>query len=169
MDRPEFIAILTPLVLAMRAEFDDPTWGAYYRVLHDVPVTVLAATVDTLMREPLEFFPKAGELRAKAERHRRMLLATKPHAACVECEDSRGWRKVLVEGALTVQRCPCVAAHQAQLEGMGLRTAIAMLPGEECAGDEHVYPTMEQLPETHRVRLQAIANQKQIRLRRKDE
>jgi hypothetical protein len=160
MTRDVFAAMLEPLVLAMRAEFDGPTWAAYYRVLGDVPASVLSATVDAAMREPLEFFPKAGELRAKAERQRRMLLALRPHEACCECEDSKGWRRRLVDGRLFSERCPCVKRHQAHLEELGLLTAIAQLPNEEGAGDEAVYPTAEQLPATLQSRLKQIAGDK---------
>src|SRR3990167_3481898 len=43
--RQQFEDILKPLVLALRAEFDVPTWTIYARALEDVPQVLLAAAV----------------------------------------------------------------------------------------------------------------------------
>lgn len=164
MTKAEFIQILEPLVIAMRAEFDQPTWTAYFRALEDVPAGVLAVSVQTLLREPLAFFPKAGELRATAERQRRVLLAAYPYEGCAECEDQRGFRTVLTEGGQkTVSVCPCKARHHARLSRLGIAEPMAALPGEAGAGDERTYPTLEQLPAAVRTQLLDVAAQKALR------
>lgn len=164
MTRDEFRAILTPLVLAMRADFDVPTWAAYYQTLHDVPAEVLEAMVAQVQREPREFFPKAGELRAACERTRRQILALDPWSPCVECEDQPGWRAVLdAAGTPRVQRCPCKVRYQSRFEARGLWDALSPLPGEVGAGDERLFPTLEQLPTPVREQLTTIAGQKVLR------
>lgn len=164
MTREEFRAVLSPLVLAMRAEFDAPTWTAYYQALEDVPVGVLQLSVQTLMREPLAFFPKAGEFRAMAEKQRRVLLAAYPYDGCVECEGQRGFRTVLgTEGQKTVEACPCKARHRQHLERLGLAAPLVALPNEAGVGDVAEYPSLEQLPATVRQQLVDVAAQKVLR------
>lgn len=163
MEHGEFVAILTPLVLAMRAEFDQPTWGAYHRALQDVPESVLALAVDSAMREPREFFPKAGELRAMCERQRRYLLAANRYEGCVDCEDSKGWRATLIAGVPKVEKCPCSERYKAKLETMGLLAAISPLPGETTGESEQVFLTLEQLPQPIQERLRLVAGQKVLR------
>lgn len=157
------MATLTPLLLAMRTEFDQPSWTVYFKALGDVPAPLLEATVDAMLREPREFFPKVGELRARAERERRVLLLAHPHEACCECEDSKGWRTVLVEGVSRMQRCPCVARHQERLASLGLAAPLAQLAGESVSEGEQVYPTLEQLPANVRQQLVGVARQKVLR------
>jgi hypothetical protein len=157
------MAALSPLVIGMRAEFDQPTWSVYYAALRDVPAVLLESAVQAMLREPREFFPKVGELRAASEKQRRMLLATMPHEACCECESSKGWRSVLVDGVSRVQRCPCVKRHQEKLKGMGLLESVSALPGEAERESEQVFPTVEQLPANIRKQLGTIAGQKAIR------
>ena len=164
MQRSEFVEILEPLVLAMRAEFDQPTWTAYFRALEDVPAGVLSVAVQSLLREPLEFFPKAGELRATAERQRRVLLAAYPYDGCAECEDQRGFRTVITDGGQkTVTACPCKERHRSMLARMGVVEPLAALPGESGAGDDRTYPTLEQLPAAVRTQLLDVASQKVLR------
>jgi hypothetical protein len=162
VERTEFVEILEPLALAMRAEMDGPTWTAYYRALSDVAAPLLAAVVDGMFHQALEFFPKAPELRAACERQRRAVLAANPHEACCDCEHSRGWCQVLVNDVPKVQRCPCVARHQQRLEALGVREPLAALPAE-AAGDEQVYPSFGQLPAGIRQQLEAVAARKQLR------
>lgn len=128
MQRPEFVAILSPLVLAMRADFDTPTWAAYFQALQDVPARLLQATVDAMLREARAFFPKAGELRAGAERARQALIAAHPYDGCIECEYSKGWRPVLVAGQATVERCPCRQRHLEKLADLGVGDQPLALP-----------------------------------------
>lgn len=163
MERDEFAAIVSPLVLGMRAEFDQPTWSAYYAALRDVPAVLLENAVSVMLREPREFFPKVGEFRAVAERSRRQLLALHPHEACVECEHSRGWRQRTVDGVSKMERCPCLARHQVKLKGMGLLEAVTSLPGESAGESEQVFPSVAELPADVRQRLGQIAGQKVLR------
>lgn len=160
MTHEEFVGILAPLVLAMRAEFDAPTWQAYFRVLRDVPPGLLDAAVDVLMREPREFFPKAGELRAACERQRRVFLAGHRYDGCASCEQSKGWRTVLVDGLPRAEKCPCLTVHKAKLAGLGLLEPISALPGEAAGEDDGVYPTMDQLPTAVQQRVKLLAEQK---------
>lgn len=163
MERNDFRQVLSPLVLGMRADFDQPTWAVYYAALRDVPAVLLESAVAVMLREPREFFPKVGEIRAACERQRRVLLAANPHEACAECEMSKGWRSVLVGNVPKVERCPCVSRHQAKLKGMGLLEAVTSLPGEAERESEQVYPTLEQLPANVRQQLGTIAGQKVLR------
>lgn len=163
MDRDTFIAILTPLLLAMRVDFDLATWAAYYRVLSDVSVPVLEAAVDAISREPREWFPKAGELRGVCEQQRRQLVAAHPWTACCLCEDSPKWRAVLVEGVTRVEKCPCVEQHRMSLKDQGILDPIAPMAGELTGDSEQVFPTMAQLPAGVRERLTGIAGQKALR------
>ena len=163
MDRVTFVGLLTPLVLAMRADFDQPTWTAYFRALHDVPAPLLEAVVEAMLREPLEFFPKAGELRARAERQRRLVLAANPHDGCCECEDQRGWRATIVDGVPWVEKCPCLERHKAKLERLGVLAPVAQLKGEATGENEPVYPSMDQLPAPVRSQLTSIAGRKALK------
>lgn len=163
MERSDFMQALSPLVIGMRAEFDQPTWAAYYLALRDVPAVLLESAVAVMLREPREFFPKVGELRAAAEKQRRVLLAANPHEACAECEGQKGWRSVRVGNIPKVERCPCIARHQAKLKGMGLLEAVSALPGEGERENEPVYPALEQLPANVRQQLGQIADRKALR------
>jgi hypothetical protein len=162
--RPEFVAILTPLTLAMRAELDGAGWTAYYRAFSDVPPALLSQVIERMLREPLSFFPKAGELRAECEKQRRAILAIHPYEGCVECEHSKGFREVIgASGQTTVEPCPCKARHRERLEGLGVGTPLASLPGEAEAQSEQVYPTVEQLPAAMRQTLLETVKQKVLR------
>src|SRR3990167_5494480 len=81
--REQFEAILKPLVLALRAEFDLPTWTAYFRALEDVPPALLAAAVSRAAKSAT-FMPKPGELRTWAEEARQAVIAAYPFTGCVE-------------------------------------------------------------------------------------
>lgn len=163
MERNAFVELLNPLVLATRTEFDLPTWNAYFRALADVSEPLFAATVDGLLREPLAFFPKAGELRQACEKQRRVLLAAHRYDGCVECEDSIGWRPLLVDGVARVDRCPCKARYKARLAAMGLDVQVTPLVAPGGAGEVEAFPTLEQLPAPVRERLQLVAGQKAMR------
>ena len=164
MTLDEVRAVLIPVALALRADFDGPTQRAFHRVLADTPVAFVLAGVEQLIDTGLKFMPNASELLTAAEYARRRLLAAHPYEGCIECEGQRGFRTVHIEGGQsTVQVCPCKARHRARLEQMGLGTPLATVPGEAGAGDEAVYPTLSQLPERIRVRLAQVAGQKGLR------
>lgn len=165
MERAEFVAILEPLRLALRADFDKATWGAYYHALKDVSAPLLLAVREQMMRETREFFPKTGELRAACERRRRVLLAENPYDGCAECQGFPGYRTVNANNGLqpTVERCPCKGRYLEKLERLGLRESLGDLPGEAGVGEnERVYPTLEELPTSIRQQLQHVANRKQL-------
>jgi hypothetical protein len=163
MTRPELVAILEPLRLAMRAEIDAPTWAAYFRVLQSVPAVLLEQAVESYIRQPLEFFPKAPEILAACERHRRAQLALMPYDACAECEDHKGWRTAMVDGAERMERCPCRARYQALLASRGLLDGLSQLPGEAEPQGESYHPTAEQLPAELRRQLLEVVKQKVLR------
>lgn len=134
MTRAEFFAIVSPLALAMRTELDRPTLAAYFRTLEDVSAPLFAAAVERLSKSKLEFFPKAGELRAAAEGERKKLLEAHPFEACVECEDQPGWREVKdANGVARLQRCPCRESYLARLDALGAGRPLlaAMATGGE--------------------------------------
>lgn len=158
MTLEECTELLTPLAIAMRVQLDVPTFRAYHGVLKDVPLGVAADAMNVLTREGLRFFPGAPEILLASETARRRLLAAHPWDGCIECEDQRGYRTLIgASGQKTVQPCPCKARHQAMLESRGLLTPIALLPGEAGAGDERVYPTLEQLPAPLRAQVKQLA------------
>lgn len=163
MTRVEFGVIIEPFRLAMRADLDAPTLAAYFRVLADVPAVLLEQAVAEYLRQPLEFFPKAPEMRAACELQRRRQLALVPYEGCVDCEGQKGWRDVKVDGYTRMERCPCRGRYQEALSARGLLEGIAQLPGEaEPQGEAH-YPTVEQLPADLRTRLLETVRQKVMR------
>lgn len=162
--RREFGVILEPFRLAMRADLDAPTLAAYFRVLETVPAVLFEAAVNDYLSQPLEFFPKAPELRAACEVQRRRQLALFPYEACIECEDQKGWRSVKgPDGYERLERCPCRGRYQEALAARGLLDGISALPGEAEAQGEQVYPTAEQLPAALRSQLLATVRQKVMR------
>lgn len=165
MTLQECTALLTPVAIACRADFDEPTFRAYHTVLKDVPAVLMEAAIEDMRTSGLRFVPTAPEYLAASERQRRRLLALHPWDGCADCEDQRGYRTVVVaSGQKTVERCPCRARHAARLADMGIAEPLALLPGEAGVGEsEQVYPTVGQLPDALRTRLQSIANQKQLR------
>jgi hypothetical protein len=165
MTRAEFLAIVQPLSLAMRAELDGPSLTAYYRVLETIPAVLLEAAVNDLLSQPLEFFPKAPEIRAACELARRRQLAlVEPYDGCVECEDQKGWRPVKdAHGYERLERCACRGRYQERLEARGLLGAVAQLPGEAEPQGESYHPTAEQLPAELRTKLLETVRQKVLR------
>lgn len=135
MTRAEFRAILAPLALALRTELDMPTWGAYFRVLQDVPVPLLQAAIvhaERTPRQPYEpTFPTAPTLRAYAEAARVKLLEEHKYQGCIDCENSVGFRPRL-DQPNTVERCPCHARHQQQLAQLGVtKEPLAIAPAKD--------------------------------------
>lgn len=129
MDRDQFVSILSPLVLSMRADFDKPTWTAYYQALSNIPAPLFQAAVAAVMQEAREFFPKANELRGHAERARLQVMAATPYEGCIACEHSRGWRAIVDDGIPRVQRCPCLERHRQTLAALGVVTdPLALMP-----------------------------------------
>jgi len=164
MTLDETVDLLTPLALAMRAPLGVPTFKAYHAVLKNVPMPLAAAALDQLTASGLRFFPSAPEIQAASERVRRQQLALQPWTPCCECEDTPRWRAAEIDGVTRMERCPCVGRHQAVLAERGLLEPIAMLPGEAGVGEnEQAYPDVQQIPESVRLRLQAIAGQKVLR------
>ncbi len=162
MTLPECVALLTPLALAMRVEFDQPTFRAYHRLLEKVPVRLAELALEQMVREGMRFMPRAPEIANGAEKVRRQQLALHPHEECAECEGQKGWRTVLVAGVSKLEKCPCKARHQEKLAGLGLLEPIAYLPGEAPAEGDPVYPTLEQLPAGVRQQLESVAKRKAI-------
>lgn len=165
MTLDEVRALLIPVALALRAEFDGPTQRAYQRVLNNVPANLVVVGLEQLLDAAPRFMPNATELQAAAEKARRQMLAANPYEGCAECETQRGWRTLVTEGGQkTVTPCPCKARHQRKLTRLGLMEKVADLPGEAGVGEnETVYPTLEQLPESIRQRIEAMATQKALR------
>lgn len=128
MTRDEFVELLGPLVLSMRADFDKPTWTAYYQALENVPAPLFRAAVEAVRHQDREFFPKANELRGLAERARQTVIAAHPYEGCGDCEHSKGWRPILVDGVPRVQRCPCLERHRQRLVTLGVSDQPVALP-----------------------------------------
>lgn len=165
MTLEETRALLIPLALAMRADFDGPTQRAYAQVLEKVPAHLVAAAVEQLKLTGLRFFPAATDLQTAAERARRQHLALNAWTPCCECEDSPKWRKVTEsDGVQRMEKCPCVKRHQEQLASYGLLEPLSTLPGEAGVGEnEPIYPTVAQLPAAIRGELEHIAGRKLLK------
>lgn len=165
MTLQECTAMLTPVALAMRADFDAPTFRAYHRVLKDVPAHLAEDAIQAIVTAGAEFMPTAPKILQAAERLRRQLIAALPWSPCADCEDFPGFRKVMVEGSSqeTRQKCPCKARHRSMLQERGLLEAFAELPAENGAGDVREYPTADQLPPGLREQLTAVAGRKALR------
>lgn len=163
MTLEECTAILTPLALAMRADMDVATYRAYHRALQDIPAPLFAVAVDGYAQSTEGWFPKAPDLRAACERQRRALLAAHPYEGCADCEHSRGWTTVFVDGVPRAAVCACRGRHRAKLEALGLAEPVAALPGEAGAGEQAEYPTLEQLPSGVQRQVTAIAARKVLR------
>lgn len=164
MTLAECTAMLTPVALALRAEFDLPTFKAYHRVLEKIPVSLAEDALQQLVNEGAEFMPTAPKILHAAERIRRQIVALLPWHPCAECEDFPGYRKVLAEGTRqeTRAKCPCKARHRDNLQAQGILEPYATLPSETGAGDDRVYPSVDQLPA--RLREQVTAGASNLRL-----
>ena len=136
MERTDFVAILSPLVVTMRAQFDQPTWGAYYRALSDVPSSLLAAAVDRAVKSA-RFMPKPGELREWAEEARQKAIQALGAPGCAMCEDSKGFVSVTGSDGITrMERCGCFKRLQekrAELAVGDQPLAIAAAPESDVA------------------------------------
>ena len=164
MTLDETRALLIPLALAVRADFDGPTQRAYHRQLEAVPTGLAQAAVADLEQTGLRFMPTALEIKHAAERKRRQLVAANPYTGCADCEDQRGYRTVLGRGGQkVVEPCPCKARWLEQLGSAGIREPLGALPSEDGAGGDQVYPTLEQLPAPLRTQIQQAANRKALR------
>jgi hypothetical protein len=165
MTRKEFGAILEPFRLAMRADLDAPTLSAYFRVLESIPAVLFEAAINDYLSQPLEFFPKAPEMRAACELQRRRQLALMPaYDGCIDCEDTKGWRTVKgADGYERLERCPCRGRYQERLADRGLLEAVAQLPGEAEPQGESYHPSAEQLPSELRAKLLETVRQKVLR------
>ena len=137
MERPEFVAILSPLVVMMRAQFDQPMWTAYYRALEDVPAQLLLAAVERAQRTPREpyqpAFPTPPMLRQWAEQARKALIASLPYdpSACAQC-DGTGWETRTEGGVPRVTRCGCWRRFQSRIQELGCgHVLMALSPGTE--------------------------------------
>lgn len=144
MERTEFVAILEPLCVALGADFDQPTWTAYFRALSDVPAKLLEAAVTVAMREDRKFMPRPGELRTICEARRQELMALHPWERCLECGRT-GQVKVGVIQLATGHRvpkygrCSCYAAYQRRLEDLGIsEKPLAYLPSAAPAEPDYV-------------------------------
>jgi len=130
MTRPEFIAIVQPLVSAFRMDMDIPGWTAYFRALEDVPAQLLEAAVSRALKGSTQFFPKPGELRQYAEESRKALLAAQPFEHCESCS-ADGWTSVTVDGVSRMMRCSCWHVHQQRIAQLGVGHVPLMLPPAE--------------------------------------
>lgn len=165
MTLQECTALLVPIALARRAEMDEPTFRAYHRVLKDVPVMLAQAALETMEKAGLEFMPTAPKILHASEIARRQMLALHPYDGCAECDQQRGYRTIFgMDGQKAVERCPCLARHREKLEGLGILSPFAALPGEAGVGEsEPVYPTVEQLPPALRTQLVHAAHRRLMR------
>lgn len=129
MDRAEFKALLEPLVVALGADFDVPTWTVYYRALEDVPAPLLQAAVDRAARS-CRWMPKPGELRTFAEEARQTMRAQLKFEPCPMNEgcSAQGWVTREIDGVPRMVRCACWTRHQEQVQALGAGSEVLALP-----------------------------------------
>lgn len=126
MERTEFKALLEPLVVALRADFDLPAWTVYFRALEDVPAALLAAAVERSAKSD-RFMPKPGELRQYAEDARKALVASVAYLPCAQCEET-GWEPVTVDGVTRMRRCGCWRRYQDKIAALGVGHSPLAIP-----------------------------------------
>lgn len=125
MDRTEFVMLLEPLVLALRATMDAPTWTAYFRALSDVPVRWLSAAVDAALREDRAFMPAPGELRALADHAMAQARAQLTPGECEDCDNTRWAEAPDADGVPRVSRCGCWQRYQVAVAELSTLPASA--------------------------------------------
>jgi len=117
IDRETFRELLQPLVTMRRAKFDVADWTVYYRVLAEIPASLLEAAVIEAARAEQTFMEQPGELLAYAERVRQARLAASPWQPCDDCAALKGFIEITdSEGVKRLQPCACKQRHRAQLE-----------------------------------------------------
>ncbi len=163
MTLQECTALLTPFAVGIGAAVDTAMFNAYARVLKDVTPPLLARALELYENEGVRFLPGAPEMKAKCEIARRQLLAVHPYEGCADCEQSKGFIDVKVDGKWYSQPCPCKARHAAKLARLGIGAPVAQIAAEVSGESEAVYPMAAQLPSGIRQRLEAIAGQKVLR------
>src|SRR5262245_59263949 len=142
MTDEECTAILAPFVLALRADFDEPTFMAYHQMLGGLSPRLLRDTLHALQGTGLRFMPTAPEVLAAAETERRRQVAARPYAGCVRCEQAKGWieERDPATGSTRAQRCPCWQEYQDALTRDGLLMPVAQLPRARTFDDDRALP-----------------------------
>lgn len=136
MTLQECTKVLTTLAVSQRTELDGPTFRAYFRVLEDVPVSLLTTAAERWAKSGSPFFPKAGELRQFAEDARTALIAAHPFEPCANCS-SQGWTEREIDGVKRMVRCRCWLLHRERLQALGAGSEPLALPAPEAqTGDE---------------------------------
>lgn len=123
----EFKKLITPLAVQLGAEYDLPTWRLFHRSVQEIPIPLFAAAIEEAGKTRSKM-PSAAQLRDLAEASRQALIAAHPYDGCIDCEDSKGWLTVTVDGVQRMQRCPCRHRYQARLEGLGVTCQPLSLP-----------------------------------------
>lgn len=168
----EFARLLVMLAETMGEQKLTPVRiEAYHRNLQDVPIPLLALTVDRMIQTigsdsfRWTALPPVKDIRVVAETIRCELRGKHAWTPCIECQDSPRWREVTLPDGVKMERCPCVARHLAKLTQMGLtEQPLAMLPvAERDEAPVEDYPTRRQLPEPLQDRFSAVTGRKEIR------
>lgn len=80
-DAPRFFAAIAKLAVMHRIEFDKAMGRLYYEALADIPIDVLEAALDFLVKHAGEWFPKTEEIRSTCD-----LVSEEVHKARVQDE-----------------------------------------------------------------------------------
>ena len=123
----ELRAVLIPVALAFRADFDPPTQRAYHRTLEAVPLPALHAAVERAQASGRQFFPTAPELRAWAEDARVAMRSALKYEPCAQCDET-GWEHHVIDGVTRAKRCGCWARHQQKVQALGVGAEPLALP-----------------------------------------
>lgn len=143
---------------------------AYHRNLQDVPIPLLALTVDRMIQQigsdsfRWTALPPVADIRKWAEIVRREEIPKHAIGECGACDSTR-W-KALDGPGNRVEKCHCLKAHAHKLAQLGLTTmALASFPAgrEEPEIAEQDYPTRDQLPDGVRGALDQVRSQRVIR------
>lgn len=135
MTLDELRAVLIPVALAFRADFDPPTQRAYHRTLEAVPLPALQAAVERAQASGGRFFPTAAEFRKWAEDARLAMRAALKYEPCAQCDET-GWEQIEMDGVTRAQRCGCWTRHQAKVQALGVgHEPLALPEARDWSGD----------------------------------
>jgi hypothetical protein len=135
VERNQFVAIVSPLVIGMQSKFDQTTWTVWYRALGDVPEALLQAAVDRALKSSSPFMVKPGELRKLAEEARQALTTAHPfECLCGNCS-RQGFVEREIDGVKRMVRGSCWRIHQESLKELGVGaeplTPLALPPATD--------------------------------------
>lgn len=137
MTYDEFAQAIASLAMQLGAEWDGPTWRAYYRSLMRDPQpsrTLVLAAIDRAGATRTKF-PSAAQLRELAESERADILAANPYRKCEACNYTGFIEAPDDHGVKRASRCTCWLAYQQQIAALNIGPALTDAPKQLEAGE----------------------------------